>query len=267
MGHTTVDDINIFLREELRRRKLVEVTAVEAARWLDEAGLLADSPHRPGLPLRNLLRRGDIHGAVQRPPRPNGRWFISAVDTSSKRPENDRVRRLNPNPEESATEANREARTRREEAAARYKPDVVDLLLVAEAPPHALDRYFYFEDVREQDSLFRYVCRVVLDREPTREAKPELLKELRGRGVFLIDLLQDPVDGTPLSKSVPGLVERSLALNPRRIILIKATVFDTSYSALEAAGLPVSNVRVPFPGSGRQRDFVEAFGRALRATT
>jgi hypothetical protein len=41
----------------------------------------------------------------------------------------------------------REARKRREEAAARYRPDSVDLLLVAEAPPSALDRYFYFEDV------------------------------------------------------------------------------------------------------------------------
>jgi hypothetical protein len=47
-----------------------------------------------------------------------------------------------------------EARARRAEAAARYRPKAVRLLLVAEAPPSALDRYFYFEDVPEQDSLF-----------------------------------------------------------------------------------------------------------------
>jgi hypothetical protein len=44
---------------------------------------------------------------------------------------------------------------RRARAARRYRPEKVDLLLVAEAPPSALDRYFYFEDVSEQDSLFR----------------------------------------------------------------------------------------------------------------
>ena len=48
------------------------------------------------------------------------------------------------------------ARRRRDRAARKYRPKQVELLLVAEAPPAALDRYFYFEDVREQDSLFRY---------------------------------------------------------------------------------------------------------------
>jgi hypothetical protein len=39
----------------------------------------------------------------------------------------------------------------------------VRLLLVAEAPPAALDRYFYFEDVPRHDSLFRYVARAILE--------------------------------------------------------------------------------------------------------
>jgi hypothetical protein len=154
------------------------------------------------------------------------------------------------------------ARARRELAAREYKPDPVDLLLAAEAPPSALERYFYFSDVREQDSLFRYVCRVLLDREPTREGKGDLLAELRDRGVFLIDLQQEPRDGTPLSEFVPELVERCERLNPGWIVLIKTTVFDAAYPALALAGLPVSAVRVPFPGSGQQRRFLEAFGRA-----
>jgi hypothetical protein len=45
--------------------------------------------------------------------------------------------------------------------------------------------------------------------------------------------------------------------------LIKATVFDVAYSALKEAGLLVSSVRVPFPASGRQREFMIAFSRAL----
>jgi hypothetical protein len=117
--------------------------------------------------------------------------------------------------------------------------------------------------VREQDSLFRYVWRGILGREPTREGKADLLTELRERGVFLIDLHEDPQDSTPLTEFVPGLVERCRTLDPRWIILIKATVFDAAHDALEEAGLPVSGVRVPFPGSGRQKEFEEAFSRAL----
>ena len=152
---------------------------------------------------------------------------------------------------------------RRVEAAKRFRPDEVDLLLVAEAPPVALDRYFYFSEVREHDSLFRYVARSLLGREPTRGRKEELLGELRDRGVFLIDLKETPVDGSPLEAYVPALVTRCRELSPRRIVLIKATVYDAAYVPLKAAGLPVSEVRVPFPGSGRQRQFVDAFARAV----
>ena len=69
-------EIEVFLQEALARRALDEVTAVEAARWLSSAGLLADSDSRPGLPLRNLLRAGLITSAEQRPPQRYGRWFI-----------------------------------------------------------------------------------------------------------------------------------------------------------------------------------------------
>lgn len=68
--------IESYLQDELLRRALPEVSAVEAARWLDEGGLLRDSQSRPGLPLRNLLRAGAIENADQRPPRRYGKWFI-----------------------------------------------------------------------------------------------------------------------------------------------------------------------------------------------
>jgi hypothetical protein len=71
--------VNTLIQEELRRRGLAEVPAAEAARWLDREAVLADSNHRPGLPLRNLLRAGLIKGAEQRPPRANGRWFITQI--------------------------------------------------------------------------------------------------------------------------------------------------------------------------------------------
>jgi hypothetical protein len=157
------------------------------------------------------------------------------------------------------------AAERRRVAAEKYRPREIELLLVAEAPPADLDRYFYFEDVHEHDALFRYVCRGVLGVEPTREKKAKLLRQMHDRGVFLIDLQEVPRDGTPLTALVPALVERCQAAVPKRIILIKATVFDAAFAALRSAGLPVINKRVPFPVSGQQRQFEAKFREALDA--
>jgi len=159
------------------------------------------------------------------------------------------------------------AGTRRRLAAAEYKPSSIRLLLVAEAPPEDLARYFYFEDVREHDSLFRYVCRAILEKEPTREGKAELLAELRDAGVFLIDLLEDPQeDERVMPERVSDLVRRCRQLRPTRIILIKVSVYEAAFEALHRAGLPVVNVRVPFPGAGQQRRFMEQMKKALDAT-
>lgn len=70
-------EINRFLQGELARKGIDEVSAVEAASWLDRSGLLADRPERRGATLRALLRRGEIDGAVQRPPRRHGSWFVT----------------------------------------------------------------------------------------------------------------------------------------------------------------------------------------------
>lgn len=67
------ETISRFVQDELRRRGMDQVGAVEAARWLDDTGILKDSQHRPGLPLRNLLRRQLIRGQRQEA---NGRWYI-----------------------------------------------------------------------------------------------------------------------------------------------------------------------------------------------
>ena len=92
-------EISTFLQRKLASLGLVEVPAVQAARWLDEGGLLADSPARPGKPLRDRLRAGRIAPAEQRPPAANGRWFILRADpphtpadaTAEARPEHTRV--------------------------------------------------------------------------------------------------------------------------------------------------------------------------------
>jgi hypothetical protein len=157
------------------------------------------------------------------------------------------------------------ALSRRARAARKYRPNEIDLLLVAEAPPASVDRYFYFEKVREQDSLFRYVIRGILGVEPRRDNKAELLGHLRDAGVYLIDLSQVPTDASRLPEEVPSLIRRSRRLAPHRIILIKTTVYDAAFARMRDAGLPVVDERIPFPGSGQQRNFEAAFKRALRA--
>jgi hypothetical protein len=158
-----------------------------------------------------------------------------------------------------------DAHQRRRQAARQYQPHHVRLLLVAEAPPSSPDRYFYFEDVADQDSLFRYVVRAVLDEEPVR-AKRAQLARLRDCGVFLVDLKLDPKAGNEsLDSYVDDLVARAAALTPDHVITIKANVCDLTQPKLRAAGLSVSTERVPFPGSGWQRAFEAAIARALRA--
>lgn len=73
---TDIERINSFLQEKLLKEQRKEIRAVEAANWLDSAGLLRDSKTRSGKNLRRLLREGRIHGQEQRPDKPNGRWFI-----------------------------------------------------------------------------------------------------------------------------------------------------------------------------------------------
>lgn len=150
-----------------------------------------------------------------------------------------------------------EERWAREAAAAKYKPEQVELLLVAEAPPSAVDRYFYFEDVPDQDSLFRHVVRAVLVIEPDRAAKAKQLGRLADRGVFLIDLKPEPKQpGEKFDAYVPDLVRRAVALKPRHVITIKSNVCELTQQHLRTAGLRVVDERVPFPGSGQQRRFL-----------
>lgn len=162
--------------------------------------------------------------------------------------------------------AHADARHRRRHAAEKYQPHDVRVLLVAEAPPAKLERYFYFEAVREHDSLLRHVVQTMLSEAPSRTDKAAQLGRLRDRGIFLIDLKPDPKGGDDdLAAYVPDLVSRAVALNPEHVITIKANVCDLCQEPLRTAGLAVVAERVPFPGSGQQGRVVDAMSRALRS--
>jgi len=141
----------------------------------------------------------------------------------------------------------------------------VRLLIVAHAPPERVGRYFYFETISEKDDLFRYVVKGLFGSFPERREKTIWLGRLHDAGVFLVDLMERPYDGSDLALHVPDLVERVRQLDPEHVVLIKVDVFDAAYRGLCAAGLTVVNKRIPFPGSGQQRRFESAFAAAIQA--
>ena len=52
-----------------------------------------------------------------------------------------------------------------QDARAKYKPEVITCLFIAEAPPSSPDRFFYFEEVREQDSLYLEMMKALFPEE------------------------------------------------------------------------------------------------------
>ena len=162
------------------------------------------------------------------------------------------------------------------QARSKYRPETVRVLLLAEAPPCALDRFFYFEDVKKQDSLFLETMGVLypdlkkryLARGRQTELKEELLETFKADGYWLLDLCGIPtsiVEG-PSQKDVQSLLkilDREIEKSTP-IILIKANVYDACYKELKAADYRVIDERMPFPGSGQQGVFRERFVAALQ---
>ena len=157
-------------------------------------------------------------------------------------------------------------RPRRLADAERYRPARVRHLFVAPFPPGAPDRSFYTEDVTVHDSLFRSVARVVLGSPGARADKPRVLGRLRDEGVFLVHLATDPVRTADLPAWVPSLVARVQDLDPDHVLLVGAACHDLVLRPLQEAGAPVVDVRIPFPGSGQQRRFLDRAGEALGLT-
>jgi hypothetical protein len=72
--------INAALQKRASADRSREISAPEGGRELARLGLLRDSTSRPGLPLRELLRAGEIKGAYQDSSR---RWHIRAAGIES----------------------------------------------------------------------------------------------------------------------------------------------------------------------------------------
>lgn len=159
-------------------------------------------------------------------------------------------------------------------ARAKYKPEFIKLLLIAEAPPEETKRFFYYERVENNDWLYLAVVKALCMCEDynvkkIRSNKKKILQYLQQDGIFLMDL--SPV---PLKWAVTAELhkkdfmqrlenEKAICKDATDIILIKANVYDCLYHDLIEKGYKVQNQRIPFPASGQQQNFAEKMKKAL----
>jgi len=165
------------------------------------------------------------------------------------------------------------------ERRARWKPDHVMLLLIAESAPDsggdlANRRFFYDDNLTGKDGLFREVVRALYD-SPVLVSGPNAKKpwheKLKADGVFLIDLAPVPVNYhsppervSALQRNIEATVSLAVELKPDGVVLVKQNVFDLLDRPLRSAGLPLlHDAMIPFPGSGQQKRFRERFVDAL----
>ena len=153
----------------------------------------------------------------------------------------------------------------------KYRPSNIKLIFIAEAPPSAVDRFFYYENVVTQDNLFLQLMEVLYPKliasySPTpnvRRNKRIFLERFRKDGYYLLDAKNTPIEPdeskeVQLRRELPILIETLDLLRAKDLplILISKTVYDVCTTPLRQHGFKVSNTSlIDFPGSGRQTIF------------
>lgn len=157
------------------------------------------------------------------------------------------------------------------DARKKYKPNEIKILFVAEAPPkESSDRFFYFEEVKEGDSLFIETMKVLYPNEFTttkmvRLQKKKFLEKFKDDGYYLIDSTDTPMEQNSRSykkrkirEALPTLKTKicELANAETKIILISNPVYEECFTPLKAEGFNIINIEmIDFPGSGGQINF------------
>ncbi|MBU1297835.1 MAG: hypothetical protein KKB77_01645 [Bacteroidetes bacterium] len=262
---------------EITRRQ--SVSPVEGNVILDKAELLRDSKDRPGKPLRNLLRRGLLPHAYQTGGK-GSEWIIPHSSKQQSIPSGCSVKKqINfkmTTQQPPCTIDITKLKSQIKQVRQKYKPDKVKILLIAEAPPDNIDRFFYYPTVKRADYLFLGVIQALYPdmkekfllsgRDP--EIKKSILNKFKGDGFYLVDLSELPLSlmtgdlhlqTTELIRKVKEVADKQT-----KIILIKANVYEIVYSLLKQAGCKnIIDVKMPFPGQRWQREFQIKFKEAL----
>ena len=170
-----------------------------------------------------------------------------------------------------------------EKAANKFKPYKIKILFIAESPPFKKDgeklRYFYFENVKGKDFLFRSIMGVLFPNEyehfKIEGNKILLLNKFKECGFFLIDACDYPINQHKdrdyfINNDFPKLIKKieTLIDEDTKIILIKKNIFDLLFNRLKSKGFNVINVEhLDFPSCGNQLKFKEKLKRLLTCQT
>jgi hypothetical protein len=165
-------------------------------------------------------------------------------------------------------------------ASRKYRPAAVRILFIAEAPPaYESRRFFYFTDLRQQDTLFLEMMKSLYPLEVgfsgdqfkdgfssrvIRLRKSELLNKFKSDGFFLIDACEQPMPNGANTASKTALMRNALpALKTRvrqlssaetaGVLLIGAVTYDACAGALRDEGANVLNTAaINHPARGGQ---------------
>ncbi len=164
----------------------------------------------------------------------------------------------------------------RKSAADYFKPKKTRILFLAESPPSSPERYFYYPDVKKHDWLWIGLMKAIYGKQfkelrAERLRKMDWLKRFQSDGYRLIDAVKVPICAGDSSKvqiiksRLDHIVDEIQKINPKQIVMVKATVYDTLYQDLENRGLPVVNAKLPFPDNRWQKKFQYEFGRLVKS--
>ena len=160
------------------------------------------------------------------------------------------------------------------QARKKYLPDTVNLLFITEAPPTPdRNRYFFFEHVKQGDSLFLEMMKVLFTEEVAsfntvkalRAEKVYFLERFQSAGFHLIHAADTPLLDTIATErrniykqNLPDLIKQidALASKSTPIILVSAVVHEACFEGLTEADYTVLNdTMIEFPNSGQQINF------------
>lgn len=163
----------------------------------------------------------------------------------------------------------------RQNAIQQFRPASVRILFLAESPPSAPDRHFYFADVTRADTLWVELTRTLYPAEfgvtrQERGRKLAWLQRFQQDGYWLLEALPQPIDKkrkeAQIRDRTAQVLETIRAANPDHVILIAAPVWHILQEPVRAAGFTLKQTRaIPFPGHGQQRRFREALQEVLAA--
>ena len=162
----------------------------------------------------------------------------------------------------------------------KFRPERVNLLLIAEAPPR--ERFFYDVGTSKSDSLYLEIMSVIflgltqgVPRERTRPCTNKLrqykacyLKRFQENGFWLQDAVPCPVDGKVPPKAIKdniGRIEKLICkYEIKKCILIANSVFQIKDSLIKNTSVKVLNdLALPFAGQGHQTEFRKEFNKIL----